>query len=315
MKSLRIVFMGTPEFAVGVLEKILEGPHQVCGVVTAPDKPAGRGRQLNSSAVKTFALANNLPIWQPTQLKDPEFIDALTALSADVFVVVAFRMLPKVVWQIPQQGTFNLHASLLPHYRGAAPINWVIINGEKQTGVTTFFIDEKIDTGAIIDRKSASIDAKETVGSLHDKLKDLGSLLTQETLDAIALGHTQAIAQEVSGVFEEAPKLSVANTKIEWHQTTEQIDAFIRGLNPYPGAWTQLMHQGAPIKCKIYAASPVDLPPKGIQGTITSTKSELYVTTANGQLNILELQLPNKKRMSVKNLLNGFSFDSKDKFL
>ena len=213
MTALRIVFMGTPEFAVGVLEKIAEGPHEICGVVTAADKPAGRGRRMHSSAVKTFALAHDFRLFQPNNLKAPEFVEALRQLAADVFVVVAFRMLPKVVWQLQAKGTFNVHASLLPHYRGAAPINWAIINGAQQTGVTTFFIDEKIDTGAIIASKSIPINSRETFGSLHDKLKDLGSILAQETLDIIALGQITPQAQSTTEELIEAPKLSAATHK------------------------------------------------------------------------------------------------------
>ncbi|MDB9781845.1 methionyl-tRNA formyltransferase [Winogradskyella sp.] len=315
MTALRIVFMGTPEFAVGVLEKIAEGPHEICGVVTAADKPAGRGRRMHSSAVKTFALAHDFRLFQPNNLKAPEFVEALRQLAADVFVVVAFRMLPKVVWQLSAKGTFNVHASLLPHYRGAAPINWAIINGAQQTGVTTFFIDEKIDTGAIIASKSIPINSRETFGSLHDKLKDLGSILAQETLDIIALGQITPQAQSTTEELIEAPKLSAANTQIDWHQDTEVVDALIRGLNPSPGAWSEMHHKGTVIICKIYAASPVENAHKGIPGSITATKSELLIATGNGQLNILELQLPNKKKMTIKNLLNGFSFDSENKFL
>ena len=240
MKKLRIVFMGTPAFAVESLNQLIASDHQVVGVITAPDRPAGRGRKLQQSAVKQFAQEATIPVLQPTNLKDDIFIADLKALEGDLFVVVAFRMLPEIVWRLPKYGTFNLHASLLPQYRGAAPINWAIIHGETETGVTTFFIDEKIDTGAVIFQEKIMIDATDTAGSLHDKLMVLGSALILRTVDAIAQGAVTTTVQPKTENLKTAYKLNNENTKIDWEASPTTIVNRIRGLNPYPGAWCYL---------------------------------------------------------------------------
>ncbi|MAP53471.1 methionyl-tRNA formyltransferase [Altibacter sp.] len=306
MKDLRIVFMGTPDFAVGVLEKLLEAGCTVVGVITAPDRPAGRGRKVSESAVKSFAQSQGLNILQPTNLKSEDFLAALTQLKADLQIVVAFRMLPKAVWSMPRLGTFNLHASLLPHYRGAAPINWAIMNGETITGVTTFFIDEKIDTGAIIASEEICISPRETAGSLHDRLMELGSALVVATVEKIAKGTVQTTRQPESSSYKEAPKLSPENTRIDWSCSVSQIDAFIRGLSPYPVAWTLLNNNGEELKVKIYEAMPENMTHDDSPGSIHTTKKELKVATKDGYLIIKELQLPGKRRMPVADLLNGF---------
>lgn len=308
MKKLKIVFMGTPGFAVGVLRCLVESDHEVVGVITAPDKPAGRGRKFRQSAVKEFALEHKLHILQPKNLKDPEFLDELKELNADVQVVVAFRMLPKIVWAMPPLGTFNLHASLLPQYRGAAPINWAIINRETKTGVTTFFIDDKIDTGEIILREAVAIDTEETAGSLHDKLMNTGSKLVINTLDLIATGKVTTEAQPEEGGLKEAPKLNSGNTRINWNDDGEKIEALIRGLFPYPVAWTELYNGGDPVKMKIHKAKFIPVLSEVSTGTIVAGKSELQIALSDGYLVIEELQLPGKRKMNAKELLNGYSF-------
>jgi len=308
MKELRIVFMGTPFFAVGILDKLLQEKANVVGVITAPDKPSGRGRKLNQSAVKTFAESKQIPILQPQKLKDETFIEQLTALKADVFVVVAFRMLPEVVWKLPKLGTFNLHASLLPNYRGAAPINWAIINEEKRTGVTTFFIDEKIDTGAIIASSEINIEERETAGTLHDKLLELGKTLVVQTLHQIASGETKALPQAPNDDFKEAPKLTPENTKINWNQSSQNIDAHIRGLSPYPIAWSYLELPNEVLKVKIHQAEPVFEKHSNAIGSIHCTKNTIHIATKDGYISVLEIQLPGKKKLNANALLNGFKF-------
>lgn len=310
MRDLRIVFMGTPGFAVGVLKTLIENNCTIVGVITAPDKPAGRGRKLVSSALKQYAISQNLPVLQPTNLKNEAFLHLLKDLNANLQIVVAFRMLPKVVWSLPDFGTFNLHASLLPNYRGAAPINWAIINQEQKTGVTTFFIDEKIDTGAIIAQKEITISPRETAGSLHDTLMKLGSQLVLETVQGIAKNTIISKTQSKTDVFKEAPKLDAKNTKIDWLQPVKNIDALIRGLSPYPVAWTELYQENETYKVKIYEASFVETETSEPQGAIIASKSELKVAAKDGYLIIEELQLPGKKRMRTKDLLNGFTFHS-----
>jgi len=307
-KDLRIVFMGTPGFAVGVLKTLLENGKKVVGVITAPDKPAGRGRKLQGSAVKDYAVSHNLPVLQPNNLKDPEFLEELRALGADLFIVVAFRMLPKVVWKMPVQGTFNLHASLLPQYRGAAPINWAIINGETKTGVTTFFIDEKIDTGEIILKSEVSIPPDDTAGTLHDKLMHEGSDLVVKTVAKIEKGDVETTAQPQEGTLKEAPKLTTENTKIDWERTVSEIDFFIRGLSPYPVAWTKLDNDGALLKMKIYNSRAEKEAHSERIGLIISNKKEIKVAVKDGYLYIKELQLPGKRKMDAVSLLNGFTF-------
>lgn len=313
MKDLRIVFMGTPDFAVGILKAMVAEQQNVVGVVTAPDKPAGRGRKLKAPAVKEYALQQGLPILQPTKLKDQEFLDQLALWEANLFVVVAFRMLPKVVWSMPAHGTFNLHASLLPQYRGAAPINWAIINGEEQTGVTTFFIDEKIDTGAIITHRPIPIAPDETAGSLHDKLMELGASVTLHTLELIRSGQAQPIPQP-KVQFKEAPKLNADNTKIDWHQTGQGIDRFIRGLSPYPSAWCILHNGQQELKVKLLGCRYEPYKHNEDLGRIHLENKELFVSVLDGRLAITQMQLPGKKRMPVSELLNGYRFEEGAKF-
>lgn len=312
-KDLRIVFMGTPDFAVGILKEMIETGRNIVGVITAPDKPAGRGRKLMTSAVKEYALSQNLKILQPPNLKDETFLKELKSLNANLQVVVAFRMLPKAVWQMPELGTFNLHASLLPQYRGAAPINWAIINKEEKTGVTTFFIDEKIDTGSIIANKKVIIEKNETAETLHNKLMMKGSLLVLETLNLIELGKADPKPQPKSGDLKEAPKLTPENTKINWTNAGNDINAFIRGLSPYPVAWSVLYNNKEELKVKIYAASFEQTNHNFVSGTIQTSKKELKVACNDGFIYIKEIQLPGKRKMDVSSLLNGYSFDDDSK--
>ena len=315
MKDLRILFMGTPFFAVGILQKLVENGANVVGVITAPDKPAGRGRKLHESAVKQYTLSQGLTILQPTNLKNEEFLDELAKLKANLQIVVAFRMLPKVVWSMPEFGTFNLHASLLPLYRGAAPINWAVINGEEESGATTFFIDEKIDTGAIIASEKIKLTPNETAGSLHDKLMELGAELVLKTVALIEKGEAQPQAQPKAEVFKEAPKLTSENTRIDWSLPMENIDAFIRGLCPYPSAWTQLQNHGEEVKVKIFACSMERASHDECYGQLIATKKELKVTVQEGYLYIKEMQLPGKRKMEPAALLNGYKFDLDAKFV
>ncbi|PHS65668.1 MAG: methionyl-tRNA formyltransferase [Flavobacterium sp.] len=315
MTDLRIVFMGTPGFAVGVLQKLIEEKKNIVGVITAPDKPAGRGRKLKPSEVKEYALAQNLTVLQPTNLKDEDFISELQSLNANLQIVVAFRMLPKVVWQMPEFGTFNLHASLLPQYRGAAPINWAIINGEEKTGVTTFFIDEKIDTGAILLKKEVLISERETIGTLHDVLMNKGSDLVVETVQLIENGNTSTKNQTQSNTLKEAPKLTKENTKINWSASVEKIDAHIRGLNPFPAAWSFLFNNKDEHKVKIYDCD-FEIEKHSLEiGKILATKKELKIAVTNGYLIINEMQLPGKRKMDIKSLLNGYEFDENSKMM
>lgn len=314
-KDLRIIFMGTPDFAVGVLERIVASGNHIVGVITAPDKPAGRGRKLMASAVKEYALSQNLKVLQPTNLKDKTFLNELRALEANLQVVVAFRMLPKAVWQMPEYGTFNLHASLLPQYRGAAPINWAIINGEEKTGVTTFFIDEKIDTGAVIANKKVLIEENETAGSLHDKLMKVGGELVLETLELIKNETYQSNPQPKELAFKEAPKLTAENTRVNWEKTGKEISAFIRGLNPYPVAWTFFYNNGENLKAKLYAAH-FEMETHNLEpGTLQISKKELKVACNDGYIIIEEIQLPGKRKMDIASLLNGYSFGADAKLL
>jgi len=307
-KNLRIVFMGTPDFAVGVLRAMVEANKNIVGVITAPDKPAGRGRKLMASAVKKYALEQDLKVLQPTNLKDETFLEELRSLQANLQVVVAFRMLPKVVWEIPEYGTFNLHASLLPEYRGAAPINWAIINGETKTGVTTFFIDEKIDTGAIIAKQEVAITEDETAQSLHDKLMTEGSELVLKTIELIENGQAKAIPQPQQSNLKGAPKLTADNTRIDWSRPGMEIERLIRGLSPYPSAWSILNHEDEALKVKFYAAKFMEEDHSNPPGTILSTKKELKIASSDGYLTIHEMQLPGKRRMDIISLLNGFTF-------
>ncbi len=312
MRDLRIVFMGTPDFAVTILKHLVENKYTIVGVITAPDKPAGRGRKLNESAVKKYAVSQNLNILQPTNLKSQDFIDELSALKANLQIVVAFRMLPKVVWQMPEFGTFNLHASLLPEYRGAAPINWAIINGETKTGVTTFFIDDKIDTGEIILQKEIAIKENEIVGELHDRLMHLGADVVLETLQLIK--ENKVVTQKQPELEEKtAYKLFPDNCKIDWSDRLENIYNKVRGLNPYPAAWTTIYNNDIETTAKLYKVSKEFVNHTDEIGKIISTKKTLKVAVVNGYLMIDEIKLAGKKKMDVQNLLNGFQFSSNSK--
>ena len=308
MKKLRIVFMGTPEFAVAILEAILKNNYEIAGVITAADKPAGRGQQLKFSAVKQYALDNNLHLLQPTNLKDVDFIDSLKALNANLHIVVAFRMLPKVVWDMPEFGTFNLHASLLPDYRGAAPINWAIINGETKTGVTTFFIDDKIDTGAMILSTEIDIEGNENAGSLHDKLMLLGSQTVIETLHLIEADKVKLTIQKESAERKSAHKLNKENCKIDWSKPGQEIYNHIRGLAPYPTAWTIINDNEFMWVVKIYSANFEVQPHTVHVGQIVTTKKEISIAVIDGYIKIESLQFPGKKIMKSSEILNGMTF-------
>ena len=316
MRDLRIVFMGTPGFAVGVLKKLVAEGKNIVGVITSPDKPAGRGRKLKQSDVKAYAVSQNLKLLQPSNLKEDCFLNELAALKANLQIVVAFRMLPKVVWNMPSYGTFNLHASLLPQYRGAAPINWSIINRELKTGVSTFFIDDKIDTGEIILQEEVLIKKRETVGSLHDVLMNTGSQLVIKTVELITESKEKPIRQTRSDVLKNAPKLTKDNTKIDWSRPVEEIDSFIRGLNPYPAAWSTLKNNNEERSTvKIYNCNYVIEKHSFENGTIISSKKELKISASNGYLNIYEMQLAGKRKMDIKSLLNGFTFEENSKMV
>ena len=297
--------MGTPDFAVGILDTIYKNNYDIVGVITAPDKPAGRGQKVSMSAVKEYALEKNLRLLQPTNLKSEEFLSELRSLEANLQVVVAFRMLPEVVWKMPKLGTFNLHASLLPEYRGAAPINWAIINGETKTGVTSFFIDDKIDTGAMILSKETEIRANETAGELHDRLMHLGSETVLETLQLIEAGKAITTLQENHPDVKTAYKLNKENCKIDWSQSGKTIFNLIRGLSPYPAAWTYIKDGENEWNVKIYLASFEQKAHSETIGKITTTKKEIFITTKDGLLKIESLQFPGKKRMLAHELLNG----------
>jgi methionyl-tRNA formyltransferase len=310
-KDLRIVYMGTPEFAVEALRRLVEGGYLVVGVITMPDKPAGRGHHLQYSAVKEYALAHDLPLLQPVKLKDPEFITALRAWKADLQIVVAFRMLPEIVWSMPPMGTFNLHASLLPQYRGAAPINWAVINGDKETGITTFFLRQEIDTGEIIQQVHVPIKETDNVGDIHDRLMSLGGDLVIETVDHIIAGDIKTVRQEdiaIEGDLRPAPKIFKETCRIDWNAPVEKINNLVRGLSPYPAAWSNLTSpSGEILLTKIYEVRKVsDSAPVGNPGTIeTDGRHYLRVAAANGNIDILQLQIPGKKRMSVEDFLRG----------
>lgn len=308
MEKLRIVFMGTPDFAVGILDAIYNNNYEIVGVITAPDKPAGRGQKVSISAVKEYALAKKLHLLQPTNLKDADFLLELEQLQANLQVVVAFRMLPEVVWKMPKLGTFNLHASLLPDYRGAAPINWAIINGETQTGVTTFFIDDKIDTGAMILSKKTAIGSEETAGELHDRLMQLGSEAVIETLALIEKNKATTTIQVENPNVKTAYKLNKDNCKIDWTQTGNTINNLIRGLSPYPAAWTYIKDGDQEWNVKLYAATFEANSENKPIGAIYTTKKEIIIATKDGMLKVTQLQFPGKKKMLAHELLNGHTF-------
>ena len=300
--------MGTPEFAVGILNTIVKNNYEVVGVITAADKPAGRGQKLKFSAVKEYALENNLNLLQPTNLKDDTFLSELKSLEANLQVVVAFRMLPKVVWEMPEYGTFNLHASLLPDYRGAAPINWAIINGETKTGVTTFFIDDKIDTGAMILSSETEIASDENAGQLHDRLMEIGSQVVIETLSLISNDTVSAKIQKDHDGIKTAYKLNKENCKINWEQPLSEIYNLVRGLSPYPTAWCYFKDNGQEWNVKIYEAAKIVEAHSEPVGKIVTTKKTLRIAVSGGWLEILTLQFPGKSRMFTQQLLNGVSF-------
>ncbi|MGB0778240.1 MAG: methionyl-tRNA formyltransferase [Flavobacteriaceae bacterium] len=309
---MKIIFMGTPEFASGVLNDIIEANIEVVAAVTVADKPAGRGRKLKESAVKQTALNNNIPVLQPTNLKSEDFLERLRSYKADLFVVVAFRMLPKVVWAMPRLGTFNLHASLLPKYRGAAPINWAIINGETITGVSTFLIDEKIDTGAILYQNEIQILPEDNLEALHDKMMLEGGKLVVETIKALAKG-TISPSKQPETDPSPAPKLNTENTRIDWNKNAFDINNLVRGLDPYPGAWTTLNELNVKIhKTKVPTE---EIPIKGANGSISTTKKQLFVKCGSGTIEVLSLKIQGKKLMDTKSLLNGFSFEVEDTFI
>lgn len=300
--------MGTPEFAVGILDTIIKNNYEVVGVLTAADKPAGRGQKIKYSAVKEYALENNLKLLQPTNLKDETFLAELKSLNANLQVVVAFRMLPEVVWKMPKLGTFNLHASLLPNYRGAAPINWAIINGETKTGVTTFFIDDKIDTGAMILSKETPIYEIENAGELHDRLLKIGSEAVVETLALIGGGNVTTTIQKDSSGIRTAYKLNRENCKIDWNVSGKQILNLILGLSPYPAAWCLFKDGNEEWSVKIYEAKLSLENHSFAIGTIIFTKKELKIAVQDGFIEVLSLQFPGKKQMKIADLLNGITF-------
>jgi len=303
MENLRIIFMGTPEFAVPSLDLLYKAAYNIVGVVTAPDKPAGRGMKLSESEVKKYAVKNNLKILQPDKLKHPDFIEELRQLKADLQVVVAFRMLPEMVWKMPPLGTINLHASLLPQYRGAAPINWAIINGEKETGVTTFKLQQEIDTGNILLQEKIKINDNETAGTLHDKMKSIGAELLLKTVQQLQNGTLQEHAQSYSSMLRLAPKIFSEDCKINWDQNVEDIFNFIRGLSPYPAAFTFLHGK----KLKIFSAEKQQHIGLGSPGDyVTNNKSYLKFAAKDGYISIKELQSEGKKRMNVVDFLRGW---------
>ena len=309
-EDLRIVYMGTPEFAVEPLRCLVEGGYNVVGVITMPDKPAGRG-QVQFSPVKQYALEHDLPLLQPEKLKDETFVGALRAWNADLQIVVAFRMLPEVVWNMPRLGTFNLHASLLPQYRGAAPINWAVINGDTETGITTFFLKHEIDTGEVIQQVRVPIADTDNVGIVHDKLMMLGGRLVTETVDAILADAVRSVPQEemiVAGELRPAPKIFKDTCRIDWSQPVKRIYDFIRGLSPYPAAWTELVQpDGTVVVLKIFETEKIYQEHQLQSGTVlTDNKNYLHIAVPEGFIKVLALQLPGKKRLKTDELLRGF---------
>ena len=303
--------MGTPDFAVESLRCLVEGGYNVVGVITMPDKPAGRGHKIQFSPVKQFALDHNLPLLQPEKLKDESFVQALREWKADLQIVVAFRMLPEVVWNMPRLGTFNLHASLLPQYRGAAPINWAVINGDTETGITTFFLKHEIDTGEVIQQVRVPIADTDNVEVVHDKLMMLGGRLIVETVDAILAGTVKPIPQEemaVVGELRPAPKIFKETCRIDWNQPVKRIYDFIRGLSPYPAAWTELINpSGDSVVVKIFESEKRIETHQLLPGTIvTDGKKSLKVAVTDGFIGILALQFPGKKRLRTEELLRGY---------
>ncbi len=306
MKSLKVVFFGTPEFAKVILQHIHESHHEVVGVVTVADKASGRGQKIQQSAVKQYADSQNLKTLQPEKLRDEHFLEEVRSLQADIFVVVAFRMMPKVLFEMPPLGTFNLHASLLPDYRGAAPINYAIINGEKETGVTTFFINEKIDEGNILLQKKTAIGQHETAGALHDKLMLNGAELVLETLNGLAAGTIKENPQPKTEQPKTAYKIFKDDTRINWNQPAEQVHNFIRGMSPYPAAFTYVKLNDEKKFLKIYSGTFEVVHHDKLPGSFDISKNSFVFYTADGTYTPKEVQLEGKKRVAVKDFLNGF---------
>ncbi len=306
MKSLKVVFFGTPEFAKVILQHIHESHHEVAGVVTVADKASGRGQKIQQSAVKQYADSQNLKTLQPEKLRDEHFLEEVRSLQADIFVVVAFRMMPKVLFEMPPLGTFNLHASLLPDYRGAAPINYAIINGEKETGVTTFFINEKIDEGNILLQKKTSIGQNETAGELHDRLMQDGADLVLETLNGLAAGTIKENPQPKTEQPKTAYKIFKDDTRINWSQPAEQVHNFIRGMSPYPAAFTYVTLNDEKKFLKIYSGTFEVVHHDKLPGSFDISKNSFVFYTADGTYTPTEVQLEGKKRVAVKDFLNGF---------
>ena len=313
--ELKIIFFGTPDFAVESLSRLVDGGYNVAAVVTMPDKPAGRGRQLQQSDVKRYAVEHGLPVLQPVSLKDEAFIEELRSFNAQLFIVIAFRMLPEAVWQMPPLGTFNLHASLLPRYRGAAPINWAVMNGDTETGVTTFFLKHEIDTGDVIQQRSCPIGRHENVEDIHDRLMVMGADMVLETVDAIIAGTVKPIPQDQLLTAGQqptpAPKIFKDTCRIDWNRPAEQLYNHIRGLSPYPAAWTTLVDEEGkePTTLKIYATvEPQPFSGNGnpTPGTIAADRKTLRVACADGWLQILSLQQSGKKRMDTDAFLRGY---------
>ena len=315
MEKLRIIFMGTPDFAVGILDTLYKSEFEIAAVITAPDKPAGRGQKVSVSAVKTYALEKNIPILQPTNLKSEDFLKELASYSANLQIVVAFRMLPEVVWKMPKYGTFNLHASLLPNYRGAAPINWAIINGETETGVTTFFIDDKIDTGAMILNHKVAIDENENVGQLHDKLMHLGCDTVIETLHLIQNGKVETTIQTENTELKTAYKLNKDNCKINWNSSVESIYNKVRGLNPYPAAWGLLSNGNKQFNIKIYKVQKHLVKHNFQIGKLIITKKSIKIAVTEGYIELINFKFPGKRQMDTTSFLNGFTFHENAKML
>ncbi|MFT3933584.1 MAG: methionyl-tRNA formyltransferase [Chitinophagaceae bacterium] len=304
-----IIFMGTPEFAVASLDALVNAGFNIAAVITAPDKPAGRGMKLTESAVKKYAVEKNLPLLQPEKLKNPEFLETLRALKANIQVVVAFRMLPELVWDMPPMGTINLHGSLLPQYRGAAPINWAVINGEKETGVTTFKLQHAIDTGNILLQESFPIDENETAGDVHDKMKEIGAALLVKTIAGLAAGtlqeHPQTNLMGDESTIKHAPKIFTETCKIDWNNSTSAIHNLIRGLSPFPAAFSFLNDK----MLKIYSSSKEITTPKvGPGELVTDNKTFLKFATSDGYIHVNTLQLEGKKKMQVDEFLRGYRF-------
>lgn len=312
-KDLRIVFMGTPEFAVGSLRLLVEGGYNVVAVVTQPDKPVGRhGSVLRASAVKEYALSKGLPVLQPVKMKDPDFLHELASYNADLQVVVAFRMLPEVVWAMPRFGTFNVHAALLPQYRGAAPINWAVINGETTTGVTTFFLDHEIDTGRIIMQREFPVPDEADVEYVYDGLMNLGAQICLDTVNLVidTDGNVPSQPQNEDVQLHSAPKIFKETCEIDWNQPSKRVYDFVRGLSPYPGAWTTLMpvdeSKVNPSVLKVFKTKKTQTPSTEVPGTLKASHGQLFVATSDCWLELLDVQASGKKRMAVRDFLNGF---------